>query len=72
MRHFTNTGCSISWQTWVGMTYIRDVPQSCPLALPILPKSHLPQQNQEDSGTAKIKVNPAKVRELMEHPVVTE
>ena len=34
-----------------------------------MPKSHLPKQNWADSGTAKVKVNPTKVRERMEHPV---
>ena len=43
---------------------------SCPAAQPFLPKSHLPEQNRVDSGTLEFKVNPTKVRELMEHPVL--
>ena len=42
---------------------------SCPAAQPFLPKSHLPKQNWADSGIFTIRVNPTKVRKLMEHPV---
>ena len=42
------------------------------LAQPFLPKYNLPKQNRADSGTPKIKVNPNKVRELMEHPVPSD
>jgi len=35
------------------------------VAQPFQPKSHLPQQNLADSGTAMIKVNRTKFRELM-------
>ena len=51
--------------------YIRDVPPSYPVAQLFLAKSYLPKQNWADSGTPKIKVNPTKVCELMEHPVDT-
>ena len=34
-----------------------------------LPKFHIHKQNWADSETTKIKVNPNKVRELMEHAV---
>ena len=37
---------------------------SCPPALPILPKSA-----HAGSGTAKIKVNPTQIRDLLGHPV---
>lgn len=37
--------------------------------LPILPKAHLPKQNFSNSWTAKIKVNPTNIFELMEQPV---
>ena len=66
-----NTRCPISSRTGIWLTYIWDVPLSCPTAQPLLPKSHLPKPNWADSGSAKIKVNPTKVRDLMEHPVVT-
>ena len=59
----------ISWQAWVGLTLIWDVPPSCPAAQPVLPISHQPRQNQAEGGTAKIKVNPTQVRQEMGHPV---
>ena len=37
--------------------------------MPILPISHQSKQSQADSGTAKIKVNPTQVRDLLCHPV---
>ena len=37
---------------------------------PFILKSHLPMQSRADSGTPKIKVDPTKVFELMEHPVL--
>ena len=37
--------------------------------LPILPISHQSWQRWADSGTAKIKVNPTQVRDLLNHPV---
>ena len=49
------------------LNMICDVSPSCQAAQPFLPKSHLPKPKQTDGGTAKIKVNPTKVRELMEH-----
>ena len=48
--------------------YLGCSPTSCPVAQLFLPNRNLPQQNH---GTAKIKVNQTKVRELMEHPVCT-
>ena len=60
--------CSGSSRTWVGLTYILDVPSPCVGAQPFLPKCH--QKNRTDSGTAKIKDNPTKIRKLMKHPVV--
>ena len=41
-----------------------------PVAQPFLPKPHLPMLNRTDNVTAKIQVNPIKVRELMEFPVL--
>ena len=58
LQYPAHTGCSISSWTWVEFT--------CPVAQPFLPNSHLPKQNQAVSETAKIKVNPTKVSELME------
>ena len=66
------TGCSISSGTGVWLTYICDVPPTCPTAQPFFPQFYLPKPNPADIGTAKIKVNPTKVRELMEHPVVSK
>ena len=68
-RQEQSTGRSIWSRTWVGLTMILTVPPPCPAAVPILPVSHLPQQNAADSGTAKNKVNPTPVRDLMPHPV---
>ena len=42
------------------------VPPSCPL----LPNSHQPKQNWADSGTLKIQVDPPKVLDQMNYPVV--
>ena len=56
-------------RTWVGMTWICDVPPSCPAAQPVLPISHQPRQNQAKGGTAKINVNPTEVRREMGLPV---
>ena len=47
-----------------------DAAPSCPAAQPILPNSNLSKQNQLDSGTAKIKVNPAQLSEQMHRPVL--
>ena len=58
-----NTMWSIWSDSWVGLTMICDVPSSCPLAQPVLPISHQPEQNQADGG----KVNPS---QLSDHPVV--
>ena len=44
---------------------IWDVPPSCPAAQPVLPISHQLRQNQAEGGTAKINVNPTKVRQEM-------
>ena len=60
---FLCTGCSNNSVTLVERTW--DVP----VAQPFLPKSPLPKHNQTDSVTAKIKVNPAMVSDLKEHPV---
>ena len=38
--------------------------------MPILPDSHLPQQNPADGGTAKKKINPNQARDQMPDPVV--
>ena len=43
-----------------------DFDLGCSTAQPI---SHQPRQNQAEGGTAKIKVNPTKVRQEMGHPV---
>ena len=50
----------------LGWIDIWDVLPYCPVAQPILPKSHLPKQNKAHSGTAKIKVNPTKVKTCYE------
>ena len=55
---------------WVGLTLIQMFLSSCPAALPTLPFSHQPKQNEADSGTAKIKVNPTQVGDLLGHPVL--
>ena len=54
---------------WVGMILICYVPPSCPAARPVLPISYQPKQNQADSGTAKIKFNPAQLSDQMFLPV---
>ena len=46
-----------------------DVPPSCPAAHPLLPNSHQPEQNQADSGTVKIQVNPTQVLGQTNYPV---
>ena len=57
-------------QTLVGSTLIRMFHSSCPAVLPIiLPISHQPKQNQADSGTAKIKVNPTILPDHMPKPI---
>ena len=65
-----STGRPISWRTSVGLTWIWDVPPSCPSAQPLLPTSHQPRQNQAEGGTAKIIVNPTQLSEQMPLPVV--
>ena len=54
----------------LGLTWIWDVSLSFPVAQPFLAKFPLPMQNRADSGTPKIKVNPTKFHELIEHPVI--
>ena len=44
-------------------------PPPCPVAMPILPDSHLPQQNLADSATGKTKVHPTLVCGQMPRPV---
>ena len=44
-------------------------PPPCPVAMPILPDSHLPQQNLAESGKAKNEVNPTQVRDPLPLPV---
>ena len=39
------TGCTISLKTWLQLTFIWDVPPSCPPAQPLLPISNQPTQN---------------------------
>ena len=46
-----------------------DVPPCCLAAQPVLPISHQPRQNQAEGGSAKIKFNPAQVRQEMDHLV---
>ena len=53
----------LSWVDFDSMFH-----SSCPTDLPILPISHQPKQNQADSGTAKIKVNPTQARDVIGHP----
>ena len=62
------TGCPICF--WTGLGWILYVPPSCPVSQPVLPNSLQPQQNQADSGTLKIQVNPTQVHEPMGHPVL--
>ena len=64
-----STGRPISWRTSVGLTWIWDVPPSCPSAQPFLPISHQPRQNRAEGETDKIKVNPTQVRQEMGLPV---
>ena len=40
-------------RTWVGLTIVLTVPPPYPVAMPILPDYHLPQQNLSDKGIAK-------------------
>ena len=53
---------SICPRIWVGLTYIFDVPPSCPSTQPFLPNSKLPKSNRADSGTTNIKDNPTQVQ----------
>jgi len=65
------TGCRpllVHLGTWVDFDF--KVRPSYLVALPFVPKSEIiPKENRADRGTAKIKVNPSQVRELMKHPV---
>ena len=45
------------------------IPPSCKAARPVLPISYQSKQNQADSGTTKIKVNPTQLSEQMPLPV---
>ena len=63
------TGWPITSRTWVGSTLVCIFHSSWPPALPILPISHQPKQNQADSGTSHIKFNPTQVRDVIGHPV---
>ena len=51
---------------------IYDVPLSCPAAQQILIISHQSKQNQAESVTAKIKVNPTQLSEQKDHPLLLE
>ena len=69
---FLNTGWSISSVSlgWVDFD-LYNVPLSCPAAQPLLPISNQLKQNQTEGGTAKIKVNPTILSDLMPLPVLT-
>ena len=63
------TGYPSRSQTWVGLTLFEKFHSSSLVALPIQPISHQPKQYRGDIGTAKIKVNQTKIRDLLRHTV---
>ena len=69
LNTLSTNGRSIWWKTWFGLTMILSVSPPYHDAMPILPYSHLSQQNLADNGRAKNKVNPTKVYEQIPHPV---